>query len=385
MTSYLFLAPAVAPFGEAVMGRDLASAAHAAGHDVTFLHTRAVARVFEGAAFRRGIIDDVLPMLPDTVLGELRAQRVDVLVLVDAISTYGVLGARIRTLVASSSAKVVALDLWGLRETSLECDLGETTTRLDPVLAALPLLRPAPVARPDALGAYRALPVLGPQDRAATRARLGIGETERVVFTASGTWQSARNFPPDRSMHRLAAAWPAALSLVLRRLEDVRVVHVGPEPFALAGRYLHVPQVSPAEFQQLLAASDVAIGNNVIATSIATALALDVPPVVIDGAQRLDEPSLELPDDVRAWLASVVPLYPYAVLPIGLRRFVAPIMAGNPYADAIDRHDVLAPDATAARIRQLLEGDPAKQRARESYRARIAALPAGLDMLAQLP
>ncbi len=388
MTSFLFVAPAVAPFGEAVMGRELAVAAHVAGHQVAFLHSSKIAPVFEGAPFKRGILDDVLPTLASAVRDAVRARNVDVVVLVDALATYGVLGASTRAFVESCGTKVIALDLWGCRETDLGCDMGETEVRLDSVLVELPTVRPAPVARPDAPGAYRAIPDLAERmgDRASTRARLGIGEHERVVFTATGTWQSPTKYPPASAMHRIADAWPSALALVLRRLRDVRVLHVGPRPMPLEGSYLHVSQVPPEEFHRLLVASDVAIGNNVMATSIASALALDVACVVVESTRAcmtIDEAGA-VPEDVRRWLSSVVPLYPYAVLPLGLRRFVTPILAGNPFADAIDRCDILDPDATAARVAALLERDPKKRDARASYRAQIAALPSGLEQLTRL-
>ena len=387
MTSFMFLAPALAPFGEAVCGRQLALAAHAAGHRVTFLHTSSVAPVFEGVPFARGVIDDVLPTLGVALRDAVRARGVDVIVLVDALSTYGVLGSSMRASLEGCGAKVIALDLWSCHESDLVCDMGEITTKLDPLLVELPALRPAPNARPDAPGAYRALPPVTPvtaEARRSTRARLGIGEHERVVFTATGAWQAARKYPPASSMYRIATAWPAALSLVLRRLDDVRVVHVGPEPLPLGDRYQHVPRVPPAEFERLLGASDVSVGNNVMATSIATALALDVPHVVIENSRFVATSAEATTSELRAWLAPVAPLYPFAVLPLGLRSFVAPMLANNPFTIAIDRCDLLDPEATAARMSALLEGDATMSTARANYRERIAALPSGLEQLIAL-
>lgn len=387
MTSFLFLAPALAPFGEAVCGRQLALAAHEAGHRVTFLHSSNVGRVFEGVPFARGIIDDALPTIGEALRDAVRARGADVVVLVDGLSTYGVLGTAMRAIITSCGAKVIALDLWSCHETDLVCDMGDLTTPLDPLLVQLPCLRPSPPARPEAPGAYRALPEiqpLSPEERAATRSRLGIGENERVVFTATAAWQSANKYRRTPSMYRIAKEWPAALGLVLRRLGDVRVLHVGPDPLPFGDRYLHVPQLPPTEFLRVLGACDVAVGNNVMATSIAAALALDIPHVVVGNSRYLDAiPDDTLPD-VRTWLSGVLPLYPFAVLPLGLRSFVAPMLASNPFGDAIDRCEILDPDHTADRIRTLLDGDPAKREARTRYRARIAALPSPLEQLTQL-
>jgi len=389
VTAFLFVAAVAAPFGEVVCGRRLALAAHAAGHRVAFLHTSQVAPVFDGAPFPRGVIDDVLPTLGAALRDAVRTRGFDVVVLVDALATFGVFGAAMRALIASCGTKVVALDLWSCHETSLSCDMGDITTRLDPVIVELPSLRPAPVARPEAPGAYRGLPDLAPlsaEDRVHTRASLGIGAHERVIFTATGAWQAASKYPRQPSMHRLAEGWPSALGLVLRRLGPVRVLHVGPTPLPLGDGYVHVPQVPPAEFHRLLGASDVTIGNNVMATSIASALALDIPSVVIGNSRpctSLTDAS-ELAPDVRAWLTPMLPLGTFAVLPLGLHDFVAPVLGDNPFIDAIDRCELLDPDATARRVTALLDGDPAKRAARASYRARIATLPSGLDRLVQL-
>lgn len=394
MTGLLFLAAAPAPYGEAVRGLELAREAAAAGHRIAFLHPRRLAPLFAGAPFSCGILDDVLPTLVEAVRDTVRARGLGVVVLVDAISVFGVLGAAgLRALVATCGARVIALDLWSCHETDLAWDLGAHTSHLDPLLLELPTLRPCPIARPEAPGAYRAIAEPRPDEpgaRARTRRRLGIGPTERVLFVATGSWQAAAAYPAGEA-RRLAAAWPGALALLRRRLAPARLLHVGPTSFDLGEGYLHVPQVGGAEFRDLLAASDVMIGNNAIATSLATALALDVPAVVIGATTsiatldaHLATRAGELAEDVRAWLEALLPVRAHAVAPLGLAGFLAPVLTANPFTDAITRCELVDPDATASRIRALLEDGGAARAARAAYRARVAALPSGLARLREL-
>jgi hypothetical protein len=90
----------------------------------------------------------------------------------------------------------------------------------------------------------------------------------------------------------------------------------------------------------------------------------------------------ELAPDVTEWVARAQPLRPWIVCPLGLHHFVAPVLAENPYLEAIELCDVLDPDATAGKVRSLVAGEG--RAARDGYRARVAALPTGYERLLEL-
>jgi hypothetical protein len=144
----------------------------------------------------------------------------------------------------------------------------------------------------------------------------------------------------------------------------------------------------------MLAASDLLLSFNAVATSIAAAIAARVPVGLGVNHHRGD--SLEeveaglgrtLPDDVRAWLTAVLPLRPFKVCPIGLHEFVSPILAGNPYLAACAELDVLDPEASVARLRGLFADEPARDEllhAQSVYRDQVTALPSAVERYREL-
>lgn len=395
MTAYLFLATARAPFGEALCGLDVAMAAHGAGDRVAFLHHSALTRLFANVPFSRGTIDVALADLPAAIRGAVASRGFDIVVLVDALSVLGTIGPdRLRALIATCGARVVALDLWSCHETSMVWDVSDLETPIDRVVLDVPALRPAPVARPEAPGAYRALPAVvpaSPHERARIRDSLAIGEHERVVVTTVGSWQLAEQYPAGHA-RRLADAWPALIAQLARRLAPCRLVHVGPAPFvpAIAG-YRHFPQLAAEDFRHLLAASDLLLTGNIMATSIAAAIALDVPVLALGNSvagATLDEleagSGAPLTADARAWVAPILPLRRFAVSPLGLHAFVAPVLARNPYRDAVGHAEALDFEGTAARARALLDDATAARSAMARYRTQIAALPGPYERLREL-
>jgi hypothetical protein len=177
------------------------------------------------------------------------------------------------------------------------------------------------------------------------------------------------------------------------------VAHVGPQAFAgaeaLGDRYHWIAQLRPDRFQALMGSADLLLSFNTSATSTLSALASALPVVlavnsrsgrtVEDVAAAMPEPPAE---PVRRWLEQVVPLHPFRVWPLGLYGLLSPVLAGNPFNDAVRTVELLDWAALTGACRELLEDGAARAQAlqRQSDYARLVrSLPDAADvMLAQL-
>ncbi len=392
---HLLLATAERSFGEVLVGRQLARELHAAGHEVTFLHPRSLSLLLKGEPYRTGTIDLAMLEIAGAIAATVRDLRIDTIVLVDVTTVLYSIGheALIR-IVHDHPRKVFGLDLWNLGESTLVWDVNEFRVPIHPSVLHIPALHPAPICRPEAPHAFRWLPFvdIGLERRSATRARLGVSHTDRVIMTTTATWQHPRQYAQD-GPRRLAAGLAGVYELLMRRLPPTtHLVHVGPEPFGWAAgeeRYHHHGQLASEEFHAMLAAAELFLSLNVSATSIAAAIALGVPvALVTSGLGGATSDELEaatgrpLPDDLRAWCDTVVPMRPYRVWPIGLHAFVAPVLADNPYRDCFAELELLDIDGTAATIAGLLEQGPTREAIRAgqaAYQQQVATLPSALD------
>lgn len=398
-TRHLFLATARATFGEILVGQDLARQLHQAGDHVAFLHPAALSPLFRSVPYRHGTIDLALSNLAEVVRDATRALGFETIVLVDVSSVlYSAGPPCIATIIRDVPALTMGVDLWNLPETDLTWDVGEFRVHLDRLVLDIPSLRPAPIARPDAPGSYRALPIIDPpepDERMAVRAELGLPYDANLILTATGAWQQPTRSPYQQPQ-RLAHALPGILELVIARLPSTYLMHVGPEPFAwgIPANYRFSAQIDPPRFRRLVRAADLMLSVNTAATSVAAAVAAGTPAVVL--INSTSGPSIEaieasrgatLPEDVRAWVRSVAPLYPFRVCPVGLHSLMAPVLAGNPYETAIEERELLDIDATVARIGALMRDGAERSRAlaaQAAYRARIAILPDGITRFREI-
>ena len=179
----------------------------------------------------------------------------------------------------------------------------------------------------------------------------------------------------------------------------MHAVHVGPQAFtggeALAGRYHWIAQLHPDRFQALMATADLLLSFNTSATSTLSALASSLPIVLAinsHAGKTVGEVAAALPEPpaepVRRWLERVVPLHPFRVWPLGLYGLLSPVLAGNPFADAVRAVEVLDWPALTGACRELLFDAGARERVlrrQADYVRTVRALPAAADvMLAQL-
>jgi len=402
---HLFLAPLGSAFGEALHGIRIARQLVAAGHEVVFLAPAAMHTLIDDAPVQFGRIDLALPHLDQQLGSTLRRMRCGSLVLVDLAAVAKIarafrLDARAFT---HPDVPVIALDCWNLPAQPVTWDYGAHATEILPAEfhQLERRLVPVPIAPLEVKGGFMAMPPIAPVSahaRHQLRAELGIGEDDRLILWPSASWQSAESHT-EPALARLAAALPA---LILPRLDllgsRVHVVHVGPLAFAgaeqLAPRYRFLSQVAPRRFEQLVAAADLVIGFNSIATSLATAIAVRTPILVGTTTLRADtlgeaEAALgdRLTPAVRAAIAPNLPLAPILAWPLRLGAVLSPTLADNPLSAAIGRVDPFDEAAYLDACRELLfapaAADAARQR-QDDYHRRVLALPAGHEQLMSL-
>jgi len=350
---HLFVAVTPTAFGEVLHGRRVAEALAAAGDHVSFVAPAEVQPALAGAPFRRGVLEKLGTSLLDVMIPQLAAaERADTVCLVDLAAvalTFGQQGLSLEALRAIPG--IVALDLWNLVETDLVFDFGTTRVPLPRSVLSFPRLVPVPFARPTAAGAYNAWPAnrpLSPGDRARVRARYQLDGHVFVLPVAA--WQA-----PERQTDPRALAHARALPPVL-------VAHVAASGATLvrppSAPWLppspcsrHLAQLPPADFAELVGAADAVITANLSATTIATALAAEVPVIAITS-----------PD--------------FAVWPIGLGALLAPVLRDNPLLPCLR---LISPDDELP-----LAPAPEWKSHVGAYRADVARLPSVTARYAEL-
>lgn len=397
------LAPLGSAFGEALHAVRIARALVATGDDVVLLAPAALETAIADAPITFGRIDRVLPRLDLEVTAELRRLRCDSLVLVDLAAVDKVVRAFGLELSAflDATVPVVALDCWDLPPTPVDWAYGTHGERTSAASHAFARrLVPVPIARPTTRGAFDALPTLGPASqtaRATLRAELGIPPGDKLVLWPTATWQHGAN-QTDPALAQLADALPTWILPLLAGVDArVHVVHVGPRRFthawAFTAPYRYLGQVPPHRFEAIVAAADLVLGFNAVATSLATAIAVRTPVVLGHTRAHLDAlPDVEralgahLSPALRDALAANLPLAPIHAWPLRLGAVIEPALADNPLVAAVERVDLFDPVAyTAACSRLLTSAGADEQRERQTNYARIVrALPAAHDRLREL-
>jgi Family of unknown function (DUF6365) len=362
---HLFVAVTPTAFGEVLHGRRLAEALVAAGDRVSFIAPSEVQPALAGAPVRRGVLERLGTTVLDELLHQLAASEpFDSMCLVDLAAvalTFG-LHALPFAAVRNAHRRVVALDLWSLAETDRVFDFGDQRVPLPADVLDIPHIVPVPFARPDVHNGYDAWPrnqPLTPAQRAAVRQRMGLAPDERVVVLPTATWQTHAH-QLDATTRASALAVPPLLLARIAR-SGATLVHVGPAAWAPpSAHYRHVAQLPPDEFQQLIGAADAVLTTNLSATTIATALAADVPVVAVtcDGGD----------------------VAPFRVWPLGLCGLLAPVLAGNPLLACVRVVDLFDEAGFAAAF----EPDPRWLERVRSYRAQVAALPGPAARYAEL-
>jgi hypothetical protein len=391
---HLFVALNGAAFGELGHGMRIAEDLHAAGDGAVFFAPQSTALLFRDTAFGHVPVDGLEPSLAEVLPRMVREESVASVVLIDVVAVV----ATLETLWAidpgflhNLGVPVIALDNWSIWETDLKWDGGTDFLAISPKVLEFPKrLVPVPFARPLRGVAYNALPPRGPlseSERQAVRSDFGIPAGDKLVLLLSGKWQT-----PAQQLwkhhRRVARQLPHLVFQALAALgPQVRVVHVGPERFeggeAIGERYHWLSQLAPERFKGLMGTADLHLSLNVSATSMASAVTMGVPMLLLVNSHegRTTEEVLAAlpgaPEAVHRWLDQVVPLRRFRVWPIGLYDVLTPVLADNPYATTFETVEALDWDSLVETCRRLLF-DPAARAALLERQAAYCAMVRGL-------
>lgn len=362
-----------------------------------------MALLFQDAPLRYHPVEPLLPALVRTLPEFIHNHGCESVCLLDIASVFLVLKElkQDSEFLRALDVPVFGLDVWDLATTGLRWDLfGQDQWQHSAASQQVTRrLLSAPIASPSRPGAYNALPKLDPLSSArrhAVRAELGVGDSERILLFTTAKWQMARNLMPGGK--RLARMVPPYLARHLSQLgPELRLVHIGPEALEmgeLGCRYIWLPQVSPSRFHEVLGASDALLSLNVSATTIAAALALELPVILClnsHAGSTADELLGQLPPATVAaegqWLSQVAPLFPFWVWPLGLFRFLSPVLAQNPYMGALRTVELLDPQGLRQAVAELLFDPQARksQLGRQAlYCAGVRQLPSASQLLQQM-
>ena len=411
----LFLAVSQRAYGETVIGLSLARQLARRGVQSHFVVEAAAEPVVARGGFPYTALDASAGPLARLMVDEVVADfQPDAIVLADYLIYYRTMYTEFRInpwFIDRYGIPVLPIDIWQVAGRGTEADFGGKREPVaDPRINELPAcLQPVPIAAPQAGAAsagrrcqvfpYR----LSENDgRVSRRTKTHIRDTfdipagHRLVLVTVAGWQNSLDSRYDARFHRVAARVPLLLAHYLRALSpDTHFLFVGDVPAALselpADRTIVLPSSSPRRFGVLLGAADLVISLNAASTTVAQAIMADVPALVIankftvpaggdHGADGAD--GLALTPEVRDWLADTVPLYPFRVWPLGYHGFLGPVLAGNPYADALAVTELLDEQGTVSAAEALLY-DHATQdayaRARAGYHQIVAGLPDTCD------
>ncbi len=402
---HLFVAVAKEPWGELVLGLRVAAELAARGDEIAIIVPRAHELLLKDTTHHVEYIDDMAAFDACKAVPEAVARLgCDTVILVDLTIAYFHLKwiGGDAAFLGLLDVPVLALDVWNLPASDMTLDFGEKSWVTSAhALAVTRRLVPVPIIAPDAdAGCYNALPPVSPvsrAERAAARAALGFGSDAPLVVTTSATWQMARSQVGNDTTRRSAVRFPALVAGLFQKLGGgMTCLHVGPEPIpsyrqALGGRYHFRPSLPQAEFRRVLAAADLLLCFNLSATAIATAIASEIPVVVgvSSYAGTADEVRARLPGPpsrlVDQWLQAAAPLHRFRAWPYGYYSLMAPVLADNPYLDAVRVCEVLEEVPFLETCGQLLSDPRARERERArqaAYRAIVARLPSAADRVA---
>jgi len=397
--THLFLTLSRAGWGEASFGLYLAEQLRRRNENVLFLRHAGNEHLFAGTPFENHPIGDHIGTLIWPLIKECaRENNIASVVLCDSWTTDGFL----------RRCKVDGAVLFELGVPVIGVDTWDNVSRADPIdifgterkaasdwVRRVAGLLPCPIVRPsNRAGVCRFLnsPVsLAKRVRAHVRDGWGLRPTDSVILFCTASWQQTTYNDADGD--RCAVTFPALLAQYASELgPDVHFVHVGPAPLEplqrIGGRYKWLPPLGN-KFDLALGAVDLLVSANASATTVNKAIASQIPVLILENSCRasaLDEAIEWLGNratpQVIEWLTTALPIFPFRLWPIGLYKFITPILHENPYADAAESVEWLDRQKVIDRTRALLFSVSIRaelQQRQHEYCCRIQHLPTAAE------
>jgi hypothetical protein len=392
-------------FGETILGLRLASELRSQGDEVFLLaHDSNLKLLDEWGTQCSTISSLAAPLLQLYITSSLQKFAASSIILSDYLITtlffdrYGLDS----KMLSSFGLPIFAIDTWDSGRTQqkkIDLLVNEQSVRslwpeiVQPI-CPVPFL--APGREP---GYYSSLPQAVSVPRKIRRHlhhTLGVDEASKAVLFCTAEWQHPNYDSTDNAARKCAAAMPLLIADYLSRVGDsVHLVHVGPRPFdlqgRLEGRYHWLPPLRPPDFDMLVASMDLFLSANISATTIAKAMASGVPVFVLQNSVRAssrEEAEAASPnplsDGLKRWLDDALPLFPFALWPLGYHQLITPLLANNPYVSALDAAEMLDEQRVEAALRSLLFDSSAKedqQHRQALYLDEVKRLPRGPELI----
>ncbi|GAA0904673.1 hypothetical protein GCM10009558_094090 [Virgisporangium aurantiacum] len=392
--------------GEVVIALNLVDQLAPAGITGHFVVTPSSETMIKESGLPYTVVDQAMgPAVRDVIDHAVREARPDALVLADYFTYWARLDKQHGIdpwFIEEYGLPILPIDTWEWESTSFRIDL--TSDVAPPVsrkILEMPAhLRPVPLGRPDAGDSRYGLPyrLATPTDRVSDATRrevfdsLGLGAGDRLLLVPSSAWQQHPVGHFGELFRKVAQQVPELLAHYLRQLPEsthfVLVGDVAPPMHALpAGRTHVLPPCPPARYSNLLGSADAVLTLSHPAMTMVRAVLADVPGMVLTNGfgvnggadvDRVDAAVGGLTPAVRDWLTGIGRLYPFRMWPMSFHTFMAPLLADNPYLDAVSTVELLDERAVVSGLSDLLSDGPTRERAaagRAAYRRAVDALP----------
>ena len=383
-------------FGEAILGLRLASSLQSAGDSVFFLAHDSNALLFSDVPHLTvgSHVSKLLPLYLANCIAKVQASSIILSDYLNATIFFDQHGLTPEMLL-SFGIPIFAIDTWdSTRQENIDVFMGSTQT-VSRWSIDVNSICPAPFLKPQATSTvYHSIPeklLLSRSQRQRQRAALGIGENARIIFFCTAEWQHAHY--ESEAANRLAVSLPALVANYISRLgKEVHFIHVGPKKFdlgqAMDGHYHWSPPLAPHNFNNLVSSVDLVLSANISATTIARAMAHAIPVMVLRNsisARTREQVEAAMPQapssQLRDWLDASLPLFPFALWPLGYYRFLAPLLSNNPYLNALK---FLNEQQVEAGLSALLFDNAAREEHahfQAAYLSQVRSLPSGAELI----
>jgi uncharacterized protein DUF6365 len=401
----LFLALSPHGFGETLIGLALADQLAPLGVTSQFIVEETARTILAGRGHEFDVLEPGMGKLAGLIVDDVVQRfRPDLIILADYF-TYCTISVRYQLdpwFIDRYGIPVIPIDIWEWGGTDFVVDIaGDHVYRASERFRSSPAsLRPVPLAHLEPGDGGHAHPFrvaageepLSARARSRLRSSLGVGERDRLVLLATARWQVTGEAAYSQAASSVASGVPRMVTHYLEQLPArTRFLLIGEIPDAWsglpAGRTHAVPPCPQQEFGAMLQAADAVLSLNIGGTTVWRAVMAGVPAMVLGNRYRLrDVADIDRADAqaggftgfVRDAVSEAIPLHPFRMWPLGFYSFLDPMMAGNPYADAVAQAEVLDERAVVDGLTGLLfdQGYRATRLAiQDSYASKVFALP----------